>query len=159
MNDYAGLDQALVFVLREALAGRSQDSVFLDDGEPGALNLLDDLSAHEAGKRAAGFSVAAHARHVAHSLEAYRLALELDEPSRIAEGWPDWVDYAPGEAEWAALRAELRARAEALLKSVEQRHEYDGRRLELALGALAHLSFHFGVFRVKYDLLKDAACF
>lgn len=155
MAELEDFSVSLVFALQEALEGHSAGAVFLDDGDPGLLDMLDALSAAEASADAAGYPVATHARHVLHSMEAYRLAVTLDDASYIADNWPEWEALRVNTEEWEAMRLSLRQSAAALLQSLRGKSGYSGRQRDFSAAALAHTAFHLGTIQIKYELLKN----
>ena len=115
---------------------------------------MSGLSAREASRPVAGANLAAHARHVIFSIDAYLKAVETAEESYIAENWPEWDERGVTTTEWQAIKEQLPVRVEALLDFFRQ--EKGGDLPLFAFGALAHMSFHLGMIRVKCDELGRA---
>ena len=143
----------LAFVMEEIFSGHLQGCTFLDDGDPAVIGLLKSTGAQEASRRAAGSSLAAQARHLLFSIDAYTQAIRTGEESHIAENWPEWDDSAVSDEEWRAMLELLESKAGRFVNSLRSRSGEEPSRL--ALGALAHMAFHLGVIMTKYDLLKQ----
>lgn len=148
----------LAFVLEEVFNGHKTDAVFLDDASLGILDMLEGLTPEEASAPVAGASVAAHARHVSHSLMAYLLAVKEEDPRHISDNWPEWTELAADAEEWRCIRRNLNERYAGLRDCfAAAEKDFKGERLRFALGGLAHMAFHLGIIQVKYDVLKGNA--
>jgi hypothetical protein len=149
--------EQLAFVMEEVFVGHQRGATFLDDGDAALLDMLKRLTASEATSPICGESIAAHARHVLFSIGAYLNAVEQNEPSFIAENWPKWDSSKVNPDEWRAIIADMESQIKALLFSITMGKGTPGGAYLLALGALAHMSFHLGAIQVKYDVLKNSA--
>ncbi|MGE4292760.1 MAG: DinB family protein [Desulfovibrio sp.] len=145
--------EQLLLVLHECLHGADESGAFLDPGDDGLFSLLAGLSAEEASRPVAGFSVATHAFHLATSFDVF---LDWISGKRdIAPDWDEsWARSETDDEEWAALRHRLEQRGAVLEAAVAEHVPLDTQSAWGAAGLLAHTAFHLGALRVKFDLLR-----
>ena len=122
----------------------------LNRGDAGLLASLDRLSAAAASAApdGGGPSIAAHADHL-------RYALWL--LNRWAAGapvrWQDidwtasWRKSVVSDAEWRALREELRREATAWAEALRTPREVSDTEAGYMAGSVAHIAYHFGAIR------------
>jgi hypothetical protein len=150
------VNHQLVYVMEEIFTGHQNDAVVFDAEDVSLLAILHDLTPEEASRPAAGYCIAAHAYHVSFSIEAYKKALQTSDPSYISDNWPQWEGLTVSEREWREIREQIEVQVADFLQILEK---IDGsgnsRHLRFALGGLAHMAFHLGAMRVKYDVLKN----
>ena len=142
----------LAFVMEEVFSGHALGCTFLDDGELAVTGMLAEVSALEASRPVAGSSLAAQAGHLLFSVNAYIRAVQTGEEAYIVENWPEWEDAPVDEGQWKEMLADLNESVDGLLACL--RGQSVAGLSRLALGALAHMAFHLGAVRVKYDALK-----
>ena len=135
-------------VLREAFDGAQMWSYFTDHGaDAGLLGTLAKLSAADASRRAGGTSVAAHAHHVAFSLEASAAWVRGD---RTKRHWPDsWLVSTVDAAAWADLQKRLRAGYDDLRRAIEDHAAGSVEAFGGAVGTVAHIAYHLGAIKQK----------
>lgn len=145
------LQSALSNMLTEIFEGPpGQEAYVLNPGDPGLLRQLDTISAGEAsqGPSSGKPPIAAHADHLQLGLSALnRWALGEANPWAGVDWNASWQRTAISEAEWRALRADLRHEAEQWRKVVGARTNWDGMSASAALSTAAHTAYHLGAIR------------
>src|SRR5262249_14367168 len=120
----------------------------LNRGDRGLVDALENVSAAAASTPNAGASIAAHADHL-----RYGLALLNRWANGEAAPWDDadwtasWKKGVVTDAEWRALRDDLRREAEAWVTALAKPRELSGRELGWVAGSVAHLAYHLGAIR------------
>ena len=125
------------------------DAFVLNSGDPGLLRSLDQLSAADASRSVqGGATIAAHAQHVRYGLSLMnRWATEGGNPFADAR-WDDaWKLSGVDEAQWAEVRAGLRAETVAWAKALGAPREVSRVELTGLIASIAHLAYHLGAIR------------
>lgn len=130
----------------------------LNRGDPGLLRSLDRISAAAASAASpGGASVAAHVDHL-----RYGLSLRNQEAAGVrayenADWTVSWRKVSVTDAEWLALRQQLRAEAEEWLAALAVPREIDEPELNDVIGNIAHLAYHLGAIRQLERALRGPA--
>jgi hypothetical protein len=137
-------------LLRELVHGAPDPSVrtyILNRGDTGLLASLDGLSAAVASvSHDGGSSIAAHVDHLRYGLHLI---------NRWARGTPlqdmdwtaSWRKNVVSDAEWRALRDELRREAGAWDEVLRTPRELSDVEAGYWAGSVAHIAYHFGAIR------------
>jgi hypothetical protein len=147
--------QQLIYVMEEIFTAHQDGTVVFDSDDIPLLAIVYDLTPEEASRPVAGHCIAAHAHHVAFSIEAYKKALQTSDPGYISDHWPEWENLVVSEREWREMGEQLEVQVADFLQILETIKAGGSQDLRFALGALAHMAFHLGAMRVKYDLIKN----
>lgn len=135
-------------LLNEVLAGPAEIGYFLNPGDAGLLRSLDRLSAAQASARApGGASVAAHADHLRYGLELLNRELAGERAFDNADYSASWQRLTVSDREWTERREKLRAEANRLRESVQQRASLAGADLLNVAAMVVHLAYHLGAIR------------
>ena len=121
----------------------------LNQGDPGLLASLDQLSAAAASAtHGGGASIAAHVDHL-----RYGLSLLNRWANGVPPPWPDmdwtasWRKTVVSDAEWRALRDELRREASRWEEALRASREVNEAEAGWMSGSVAHLAYHLGAIR------------
>ena len=142
----------LATILRELVEGSSDPKArtyVLNQGDRGLLEALDRLPAAEASRtHDGGASIASHADHL-----RYGLSLLNRWADGVPPPWPDtdwtasWRRTTVNDAEWKALREELRREASRWREALATPRDVSDVQLGWMTGSVAHLAYHFGAIR------------
>ena len=121
----------------------------LNQGDPGLLASLDPLAAAAASvTHGGGASIAAHVDHL-----RYGLSLLNRWANGVPPPWPDmdwtasWRKTVVSDAEWRALRGELRREASRWEEALRSNREVSEVEAGWMWGSVAHLAYHLGAIR------------
>ena len=148
------LSRSLTTLLSELVDGAPKTGAYmLNRGDPGLLASLDRLSASAASNK-----IAAHVDHVRYGLSLMnRWAKGEPNPFATADWNAAWRTTHVSDAEWATLRAELRAEAHGWLDALRQPREVDDVALNGMIGSIAHLAYHLGAIRQINQVTRGPA--
>jgi hypothetical protein len=138
--------ESIAYLLRETFEGSPEGlpSVYLDRGV-GFFGTLDGVSAGAASKEFHGTTVAAQTEHAKFYLD--RLC-EFMSGRNDKVNWEDsWLIETVSEAEWEALRSSVKTAYENTLRCLASVEEWNERTLGMAVGMVAHTSYHLGAIR------------
>lgn len=120
----------------------------LNVGDRGLLRSLERVSASDAsGLTRTGSSIAAHVAHVAYGLSLLNRWSRGENPFADADWAASWKKTGVTEAEWEALRIQLRDEAAKWLVVLRTPREIEGIELSGMIGSIAHLAYHMGAIR------------
>ena len=127
----------------------SAPTYMLNRGDTGLLASLDRLSASAASAtHAGGASIAAHVDHLRYGLSLLnRWAAGAPAPWKDADWTASWKRNVVSDAEWRALRDELRHEASAWTEALRTPREMSDAEAGWIAGSVAHLAYHFGAIR------------
>ncbi len=139
-------------LMRELVAGSPDprhSTYMLNRGDRGLLDSLDNVSAEAASApNAGGASIAAHADHLRYGIALLnRWASGEAEPWKDADWTRSWKKGVVTEAEWRALRDDLRRESEAWVEAIAVPRDVQPRELAWIAGSVAHLAYHLGAIR------------
>ena len=141
----------VVRMLREAFEGPPGPwSYFTETAQrTGVFGTIAPLTAAEASQEGGpGHStIAGHVHHLRSSLALSKGALRGESTSRDRSR--SWTVSTVDEAAWAGLQVELRRAYESLLVAVETHATWDEDALGVAVGAIAHTTYHLGAIRQR----------
>lgn len=141
---------AISAVLAELLDGAAPDSGWLlNPKDAGLLRSLDSLSAAEASlpARDGGASIAAHVEHLRYGLSLLSRWSDGEESFDDADWSASWRRQTVSEAEWEALRAELRHEAGRWQSGFSSLFRLGERGITGVIASAAHLAYHLGAIR------------
>ena len=148
------MKKQLLAVLREGFDGPSPKVTYFLDGGPdaGLRNTLAQLDAGQASQPWGGNSVAAHARHVLFSFEAFGAFIAGD---RAQRDWNEsWNVSTVDDTSWAKLQSDLATAYDALRRTIETHGEESVEASGGSLAAVTHLAYHIGAIRQKIAALR-----
>jgi len=121
----------------------------LNQGDAGLLASLDRISASAASAtHAGGASIAAHVDHLRYGLSLLnRWAAGEPAPWKDADWTASWKKVAVSDAEWRALREELRREASAWTDALRTPRDLSDAEACWIAGSVTHLAYHFGAIR------------
>jgi hypothetical protein len=144
--------KALPTLFRELVNGSPDPSArtyVLNQGDRGLLTSLDRLSAAAASAtHDGGPSIAAHVDHL-----RYGLSLLNRWANGVPPPWPDmdwtvsWRRTVVSDAEWRALRDELRHEAARWTETLSAPRDVSDVETGWMVGSVAHLAYHMGAIR------------
>lgn len=121
----------------------------LNQGDPGLLASLDRLSAADASStHGGGASIASHADHL-----RYGMMLLNRWADGVSPPWPDmdwtasWRKTIVTDAEWRALREDLRREASRWEEALSAPREVTETEAGWMSGSVAHIAYHLGAIR------------
>ena len=127
----------------------SRRTYMLNRGDAGLLASLDQLSAAAASARhGGGPSIAAHVDHLRYGLALLnRWATGAPAQWQEMDWTASWRKNIVSDAEWRALRDELRGAASAWVEALRTPREVSDVEAGWMAGSVAHLAYHFGAIR------------
>lgn len=138
-------------MVREAFEGPPGPWTYFTDtvAGTGVLGTIDALSAAQVSQKGGpgGSTIAGHVRHISSSLVLSTRGLRGESVSRDRGG--SWTVSVVDDAEWTALRKDLRAAYESMLLAVQTHAVWDEDALGVAFGAIAHTAYHLGAIRQR----------
>jgi hypothetical protein len=143
------LTRTLENLFGELMHGVSGKGGFmLNLGDRGMLRTLERLSAAEASALTrTGSSIAAHVAHVTYGLSLMNRWSQGANPFADADWAASWKKTSVTDAEWEALRIQLRDEAARWLVVLRTPREVQGIELSGMIGSIAHLAYHLGAIR------------
>jgi hypothetical protein len=127
-----------------------QEAYILNPGDPGLLRQLETISAVIASRQAIPGkpSIAAHVDHLHFGLSLLIRWLSGEENPWADADWNgSWRRTIVSDAEWRALRDDLRTKADMWQKAVAARTDWDDINAAGALSTIAHTAYHLGAIR------------
>jgi hypothetical protein len=125
-----------------------QGGFMLNVGDRGLLRSLERVSAAEASAlTATGSSIAAHVAHVTYGLSLLNRWSQGENPFNNADWAASWKKTRLTDAEWEALRIQLRDEAARWLVVLRTPREVQGIELSGMIGSIGHLAYHMGAIR------------
>ena len=132
----------------ELLDGPAPEGYMLNRGDVGLLRSLNKLSAGQASAVShGGASIAAHVAHLCYGLSLTNRWSTGENPFGTADWSASWRKTVVSDAEWQALRAEFAREARQWLSVLQVPRDVTSAELNLLLGSIAHLAYHFGAIR------------
>lgn len=120
----------------------------LNGGDVGLLWSLDALSAEAASSSSeGGATIAGHVRHLSYGLSLMNRWTAGENPFLDADWSAAWHTTVVSDAEWEALRAELRDEAHRWLAALGEPRDVQAMELNGMIGSIAHLAYHLGAIR------------
>lgn len=120
----------------------------LNVGDRGLLRSLERVSASEASALTrTGSSIAAHINHVCYGLSLLNRWSRGENPFNGADWAGSWKKTTVTDAEWEALRIQLRDEAAKWLVVLRTPREVQDLELSGMIGSIAHLAYHIGAIR------------
>lgn len=146
------LTSVLPTLLSELVNGSPDPGVatyMLNRGDEGLLKSLDKVSASAASMtNAGGASIAAHVEHLRFGLSLLnRWASGEPAPWKGADWTASWRKGTVSDAEWRALRNDLRRETQAWVDALRTPRDLDEAELGWTTGSIAHLAYHLGAIR------------
>ena len=145
------LHASLSTLFGELIDGPPADEAYmLNAGDPGLLRSLEALSAEAASRPAApgAASIAAHVDHVCYGLELLnRWSGGEANPWATADWTASWRRTSVTEAEWDALRAQLREHCRRWHAALQTPRTLSRLELNGVISSIAHLAYHLGAIR------------
>ena len=144
MNPWA---KAVTDTFMEALGVAKCELRFFREENEGLLDIIDGLTAEQASTRLPNCSsIVAHTRHTLAYIES-----DLD-AIRGGQGLTDWEEtwsiQEMDEAEWQALRADLRNKSGEWIGLINANPNWeDSLWMRGAIGSAAHAAYHLGAIR------------
>ena len=120
----------------------------LNVGDRGLLRSLERVSASDASQLTrTGSSIAAHVAHVVYGLSLMNRWSRGENPFGDADWAAAWKKTSVTDAEWEALRIQLRDEAARWLVVLRTPREVQDIELSGMIGSIAHLAYHMGAIR------------
>ena len=147
------ITESLVTLAKELTEGGPRGgSYVLNGGDAGMLASLDRLSAAQASRSAhGGATIAAHVEHVAYGLSLLnRWHAGEANPYADADWGKAWTRTAVTDAEWTALRDDLRAQVRLWMEALRHPRALDAMpdyERNGVIGSVVHLAYHLGAIR------------
>ncbi len=143
------LTRTLENLFGELMHGVSGKGGFmLNVGDRGLLRSLERLSPAEASALTrTGSSIAAHVDHVRYGLSLLNRWSLGEDPFGDANWTESWTRTSVTDAEWEALRIQLRDEAARWLVVLRTPRSVEGIELSGMIGSIAHLAYHMGAIR------------
>lgn len=142
--------QAFFPLFAEAFGvSEAPNGYFLDSGQSGLLGTIAAISAEvaSAARTPEDATIAAHCGHIRFLL-AFFAAHERGETP--APDWPgSWATRSVDDAQWHALRQELRTSYTALVARLQARETWPDEAVGAAMMLLAHCAYHVGEIRQR----------
>ena len=143
------LTRTLETLFGELMHGVSGKGGFmLNVGDRGLLRSLERLSPSEASALTrTGSSIAAHVDHVRYGLSLMNRWSLGEDPFADANWTESWNKTSVTDADWEALRIQLRDEAARWLVVLRTPRAVEGIELSGMIGSIAHLAYHMGAIR------------
>ena len=134
---------------RARVARPAPSQLHAESRRPRTRRFARELSAAAASApNAGGASIAAHADHLRYGIALLnRWARGEAEPWKDADWTASWKKGVVTEAEWRALRDDLRRETDAWVEALAVPREVKARELAWIAGSVAHLAYHLGAIR------------
>lgn len=145
-DQLTGILENLFGELMHGVSGRG--GFMLNHRDRGLLRSLERVPASEASALTrTGSSIAAHVAHVAYGLSLMNRWSQGENPFGNADWAASWKKTTVTEAEWEALRIQLRDQAAKWLVVLRTPREVQDVELSGMIGSIAHLAYHMGAIR------------
>jgi hypothetical protein len=145
------LTDVLPTLLSELVHGSTDSNVatsILNRGDAGLLRSLDRLSASAASAAISGGSIAAHVDHLRYGLSRLNQWFAGEGAPWASADWTmSWRKPSVSDAEWRALREELRREADAWRDALRTPRNLNDTEARWVIGSIAHLAYHLGAIR------------
>ncbi|HSU25177.1 MAG TPA: hypothetical protein VLI65_04295 [Pyrinomonadaceae bacterium] len=145
--------EATAYLLHETFEGspEGQPSAYLDRGT-GFFSTLADLSAEQVSRDLEGTTIAAQTEHAKFYLD--RLCEFIGGRTEKVNWEDSWLIETVNDSEWEALRSKVRDSYENAIRRVAATSDWDGRKVGMAMGLIAHSAYHLGAIRQIAKNLK-----
>ena len=145
-NELTRILENLFGELMHGVSGKG--GFMLNVGDRGLLRSLERLSGSEASAvTATGSSIAAHVAHVTYGLSLMNRWSKGENPFADADWAASWKKVKVTDAEWEALRIQLRDEAARWLVVLRTPREVQDIEMSGMIGSIAHLAYHIGAIR------------
>jgi hypothetical protein len=145
-NELTRILENLFGELMHGVSGKG--GFMLNVGDRGLLRSLERLSGPEASAvTATGSSIAAHVAHVTYGLSLMNRWSKGENPFADADWAASWKKVKVTDAEWEALRIQLRDEAARWLVVLRTPREVQDIEMSGMIGSIAHLAYHIGAIR------------
>ncbi len=147
--DTRDLTATLTALFGELVDGAPPTEAYvLNRGDAGLLASLDRLTARDASNSVSGgATIAAHADHLRYGLSLMNRWSAGENPFADADWSASWRKTAVSDAEWIALRTELRREAHRWVEALRVPREVSAVELSGVVGSIVHLAYHLGAIR------------
>lgn len=138
--------EGAAYLLRETFEGspEGQPSAYLDRGV-GIFATLGEITHEAASFEFHGTTIAAQTEHAKFYLD--RLCEFINGRTEEVNWDASWLIETVNDTEWNALRETVRNSYENALTCVAGVADWDGRRVGMAMGMIAHTAYHLGAIR------------
>ena len=145
-NELTRILENLFGELMHGVSGKG--GFMLNVGDRGLLRSLERLSGAEASALTrTGSSIAAHVAHVTYGLSLMNRWSQGENPFTDADWAGSWKKVTVTDAEWEALRIQLRDEGARWLVVLRTPREVQDIELSGMIGSIAHLAYHIGAIR------------
>ena len=145
-DQLTGIMENLFGELMHGVSGKG--GFMLNHRDRGLLRSLEKVTAAEASTLTrTGSSTAAHVAHVAYGLSLLNRWSQGENPFKNADWGAAWRQTKVTEAEWEALRIQLRDQGAKWLVVLRTPREVEDVELSGMIGSIAHLAYHVGAIR------------
>ena len=145
-NELTRILENLFGELMHGVSGKG--GFMLNVGDRGLLRSLERLSGAEASAvTRTGSSIAAHVAHVTYGLSLMNRWSQGENPFTDADWAGSWKKVTVTDAEWEALRIQLRDEGARWLVVLRTPREVQDIELSGMIGSIAHLAYHIGAIR------------
>jgi hypothetical protein len=148
-EQFAGVLRAIFRELVHGSPDAGARTYVLNQGDHGLLASLDRLSAEAASAtHGGGASIASHVDHLRYGFSLFnRWADGLSPPWPEMDWTASWKRTSVSEAEWRALREELRREASRWDSALDSPRDLSEVEAGWIVGSVAHLAYHLGAIR------------
>ncbi len=138
--------EGVAYLLRETFEGspEGQPSAYLDRGV-GIFATLGEISAEAASFDFQGTTIAGQTEHAKYYLD--RLCEFINGRTEAVNWDASWLIETVNDTEWNALRTTVRSSYENVLGCVAGVADWDGPKVGMAMGMIAHTAYHLGAIR------------
>jgi len=145
-DDLTGILDNLFGELMHGVSGAG--GFMLNVGDRGLLRSLERVSAADASALTrSGSSIASHVDHVRYGLSLLNRWSRGENPFADADWGAAWKKTSVTDAEWEALRIQLRDEAARWLTVLRTPRQVQDLELSGMIGSIAHLAYHVGAIR------------
>jgi len=140
---------AMSALLAEIIEGPADEAAWiLNPHDPGLLRSLDGLTAADASvQHATGSSIASHVDHLRYGLHLLNQWSAGKDSFATTDYAASWRRSAVTEAQWCALKEQLRAEAERWSAALRRPRAVTVPELTGILASIVHLAYHLGAIR------------
>ncbi len=154
MLDNESIMVQLLAVLREGYEGPPTPWSYFTDARPeaGLAGTLKDLSADDASRSVAGYSIVAHIHHVTFGMNASADWIRGD---HTPKDWKEsWSLISVDDQGWCKVQLALRESYDNLRQAMAFHNADSAYSFGGAVASIAHLAYHLGAIRQKVTMIS-----